>query len=485
MRVFSNKKYLGRCFLAIGICFLAILIFYWASGTRLHYEDWESPLTQAQEVAATVDNKTELSFYIAEHVDSLEKLSLFIGTFGRTNGGELSIRIEKGDGSLLTEFSEPLSSFDDYAFHTFTLPTPYKLNSREALCVTVTGKNIPDGDGVSLWYGTTFSTGRYSIPDMNGNEFTRNGETVNGKISYRIAGRNFFWIGKAFVPLAAVFFVLFCVYVFSFAERLLRGKDSFDIKALRTVERYRFLIKQLVGRDFKRKYKRSVLGVGWSVLNPLMTMIVQYFVFSTLFKSAIEHFIVYLLTGIVVMNFFAESIGLGITSILDNAHLINKVYMPKGIYPLSRVLSSLVNLLFTLIPLFVVTIASGLPITKAMLLIPIGLVLLLLFCYGIVLILSTSMTLFNDTLFLWNIISTLWMYLTPVFYPIDIIPQRFQGLYKLNPLYQYITFLRTILINGQAPTPRNYLGCILSAVIVLALGVYVFRKNEDKFVLYL
>ena len=485
MKLLSNKEYLKKCILAIA-CFLAfILVFYWASGTRLHYEEWQSQKTTPQEIAAVINDGVKVEFDFVEQVDSLEQVSLYVGTFGRTNEGELIVALSEPDGTKIKEFVEPLASFTDYDYHVFNLNSPYPMSKDKPIHMSIESKGVPAHQGVSLWFGTSINTGRYIIPDKNRSTFTVNGETVQGKVSYYIAGRNYFWIGKVFWPMAIVAFVFFSAYVVSYAERQLRGKESADIRAFWIFTRYKFLIKQLVGRDFKRKYKRSVLGVGWSFLNPLLTMLVQYFVFSTLFKSSIDHFIVYLMTGIVIMGFFSESIGLGITSIIDNAHLINKVFMPKGIYPLSRVLSSLVNLLFTLVPLLVVTIASGLPVTKAMLLMPIGLTFLMLFCYGMVLILSTMMTLFNDTLFLWNVVSTLWMYLTPIFYPIDIIPYKFRGIYKLNPMYQYITFFRTVLINGQAPTPRNYLGCILSAVVILMIGMYVFRKNEDKFILYL
>ena len=220
-------------------------------------------------------------------------------------------------------------------------------------------------------------------------------------------------------------------------------------------------------------------------MNPLLTMLVQYLVFSTIFKSTIENFIVYLLSGIILFNFFGEAVGLGLNSIIDNGHLINKVYMPKIIYPLSRVLSSSINLLISMLPLVVMMLATGLPLTKAMFLIPIGLLSLLVFCLGMSLLLSTAMVFFRDTSFLWNIVSTLWMYLTPTFYPVDIIPEAWLPLYKLNPMYQYITFLRSILLDGIAPSLELYVGCIVSAVVVFVLGYCVFKKNQDKFVLHL
>ena len=130
--------------------------------------------------------------------------------------------------------------------------------------------------------------------------------------------------------------------------------------ALIAIRKYRFLIRQLVSRDFKSKYKRSVFGVLWSFLNPLLTMFVQYIVFSNLFRFDIPYYPVYLLCGIIMFNYFSEACGMTLGSIVGNASLITKVYMPKYIYPLTRVLSSFVNLLISMVPLFIVTFASGL-----------------------------------------------------------------------------------------------------------------------------
>ncbi|MBR2926175.1 MAG: ABC transporter permease [Clostridia bacterium] len=247
--------------------------------------------------------------------------------------------------------------------------------------------------------------------------------------------------------------------------------------------KYRFLMKQLVARDFKTKYKRSVLGVLWSFLNPLLTMSIQFVIFSTLFKSDIDNFVVYLLTGIICFNFFSEAANMCLMSIIGNATLINKVYVPKYIYPLSRSLSSGINLLLSLIPLLLMLLITKTPITPAILLLPFALIMLFLFSYGVGLILATMMVFFRDTQFLWNIFSMLLMYLTPIFYPETIIPTQFLWLYRLNPMYQIITFVRTILIEGISPGPAAYLGCILVAVIPLLIGLLIFKKNEDKFVL--
>jgi len=223
----------------------------------------------------------------------------------------------------------------------------------------------------------------------------------------------------------------------------------------------------------------------WSFLNPLLTMSVQYLIFSALFKSDIPNYPVYLLSGLVFFNFFNEAVSMGMTSITGNAALIKKVYMPKYIYPLSRVMSSLVNFALALLPLFLVMLFTGTVFTPAMLLLVYDILCLVGFVTGMVLLLSTAMTFFQDTQFLWSVVSLMWMYLTPIFYPDTIITPTLLPIYRMNPMYQYITFARSCLISGVSPEPAAYLGCMISSVLVLGAGLVVFRKHQDRFILHL
>lgn len=244
-------------------------------------------------------------------------------------------------------------------------------------------------------------------------------------------------------------------------------------------------MRQLISRDFKTKYKRSILGVFWSFLNPLLTMTVQYIIFSTLFKSDIPNFPLYLLTGIVCFNFFNEACTMSLSSIVGNASLITKVYVPKYIYPFSRTLSSGINLLLSLIPLFAVMLVTGTPIRPALLLLPFGLICLLALSLGIGMFLSTAMVFFRDTQFLWGVVSMLWLYATPIFYPESIIGDQFMILFKCNPLYHIIRFIRIILMDGVSPEPKAYALCLIASFVPLLIGAVVFKKNQDKFILNL
>lgn len=174
-----------------------------------------------------------------------------------------------------------------------------------------------------------------------------------------------------------------------------------------------------------------------------------------------------------------------LTSIVGNANLLTKIYIPKYIYPLSRVLSSIVNLLISLIPLLLAVILGGPPITKAYVLVLFPLFCLAMFCLGLGLVLSASMVFFRDTQFLWNVISNVWMYATPIFYPANILPKQFSVVLYINPLYYFATFTRTCILDGVSPEPRMYVTCFAYAFIMLLIGAFVFKKTQDRFVVNL
>ena len=249
--------------------------------------------------------------------------------------------------------------------------------------------------------------------------------------------------------------------------------------------KYGFLLSQLVERDFKTKYRRSVLGVLWSLLNPLMIMTVQYLVFSTLFRFDIPNYSVYILSGIVIFNYMSEATSQAMTCIVQNASLINKVYMPKYIYPFSRVLSSGVNFLFSLIALYIVIIISGMKITYHHFALLYGVGCLFVFICGVALFLASLMVFFRDTQFLYSIVLTIWTYITPIFYPENILPPSMKVVMEFNPMYHFIRFIRVIILNNGFPDLLAWVYCALFAIISLVIGTIVFRKTQNQFILYL
>lgn len=252
-----------------------------------------------------------------------------------------------------------------------------------------------------------------------------------------------------------------------------------------TIMKYRFLLGQLVGRDFKTRYKRSVLGVLWSMLNPLLTMCVQYLIFSNLFKWDVDNYAVYLLIGTVTFNFFSEATQAALTSITGSASLITKVYVPTYVFPVAKVLSSCINFFFSTLALYLIVFIQGIPLNVYHFLIPLMYVALVMFSCGIGLILSALMVYFRDTQFLYSVLIVLWMYLTPLFYPVDIIPENMMGIYTMNPMYQYVTFFRTLVLDAVMPSVEQFGWCFGYGVGALIIGFLVFRKMKNNFILYI
>ena len=265
------------------------------------------------------------------------------------------------------------------------------------------------------------------------------------------------------------------------------------IKAIiNNFKKYSFLMSQMIMRDFKVKYKRSVLGVVWSLLYPVLMMAVMALVFSNMFKFKVEgvNYLVYLMIGLVFFNYFNEASTTAMSSVITNFSLINKVYIPKYIFPLSKCLFVGINFLLTLIPLLIIIVFTGTPETRCIinvyyLLIPIAFVCMFLFTVGIGFILSAIAVFFRDILYIYGIIMTIWTYFTPIFYDLSILPVKLQALFKLNPLYQFINFVRTIVLYNQLPSFGNFLGCIFYGVFIFLIGCIVFKKNQDKFIYYI
>lgn len=251
-------------------------------------------------------------------------------------------------------------------------------------------------------------------------------------------------------------------------------------------KKYQFLLSQLVSRDFKVKYKRSILGVLWSLLYPLLTMVVMAIVFSNVFKFSTTgvSYLAYLMTGLVMFNYFSEATNLSMSSVVANFSLLNKIYIPKYIFPLEKCLFVGINFLLTLIPLYGVIIFTGTGLNLYHLFLPFVFVCLFMFTLGVSLILSTIAVFLRDMFYIYGIIIMIWTYLTPIMYDIAIISPGLQPLLKLNPLYHYINFARRIVLYHEMPSAFTWGVCLGSSVVVLCLGLIVFKKNQDKFIYY-
>ncbi len=249
---------------------------------------------------------------------------------------------------------------------------------------------------------------------------------------------------------------------------------------------FRHLLKQLVIKDIKLKYRRSFLGYLWSVLNPLLVMVVMLLVFSHMFRSDIENFPAYLIIGQTLFNFMSEATNQAIYSITGNASLLQKVYVPKYIFTLSKVTSSLVNLLFAMGAMVIVFIVSRVKFSCYMFLMPVVLMELYLFSLGLGLFLAQAAVFFRDIQYIYTVLLTAWTYMTPLFYPMSLLPESMQrGIKLFNPMYHYVTQFRELVMYQSLPGWRSVTYGFLLAILCLGIGTWSFLRSQDKFILYI
>ena len=245
-----------------------------------------------------------------------------------------------------------------------------------------------------------------------------------------------------------------------------------------------FVLSSLVGKDFKLKYRRSVLGILWSVLNPLLMMVVLSVVFSFFFRFQIEYYPVYLILGQTLFTFMTDATSNAMGSIVDSASLIKKIRINKAIFPIEKVTFCLDNFLFSLVAVIGVMVFFQIQPNFNMLLLPVLLISIYLFSLGLGLLLSSLAVFFRDMFHLWSVFTMAWMYLTPVFYPVEILPDWVFSAMQFNPMYYYIGFFRDIFLNGTTPDAVCFLACFGMAIVALAIGYLVFSKTQRKFILY-
>ncbi|MDI9210786.1 MAG: ABC transporter permease [Clostridium butyricum] len=469
------KKY---SVIAIVVYFVLAILFHNVAGKELYYKASKGNLESVQGSTSTyeITNHFNIKQTFVCKSDEIEYISLQFATFGRMNSGNINVKLINND-KILMDKNLDVSTLIDCGFVDIYADNPISNVQGELLDIEITSEFGENGNAVAPWYNPTLN--------IEGQQLYMNSEKVNGTICFKTFGRDHIKYSQYYWEFVAMIGAVLAIYLIRLNYKYKNGKKGTIIKFIESSIKYKFLIQQLVNRDFKAKYKRSVLGICWSFLNPLLTMLVQYIVFSTIFKSDIDNYPVYLLSGIILFNFFTEAVGMSLTSIVGNATLITKVYMPKCIYPITKVLSSTINLLISMIPLYIVIIIMNVKITKATLLLPFVILCVIAFCIGLGLILSSAMVFFRDTQFLWGVISLLWMYATPLFYPETIIPAQFMMIYKLNPMYHFIRFFRIVILYGTSPEPMVYFQCLLCAGVMLLIGSIVFKKTQDKFVLYI
>lgn len=473
-------KFDQGCILVVILYFLTAILLYYAAGDQLYERSANQAVINPGRDYPSEEfvNGFILRQTFRCDMDTMDGFSIYIAVFQRVNAGHLNIRLyDDTAGRLLYETQKDMSQMEEGQAVMVSFPKRLEALRGHMLVIELKSEDSITGNAVGAWCHLT--------PQPEHMQMYRNGEKVEGNLCFDTFGTDQVWTGPHYWQIVIPVGLALTVYCFYLVRQYHRNRKNKIIIAVWLIHKYQFLMKQLVSRDFKIKYKRSILGALWSFVNPLLMMSVQYVVFSTIFQADIQNYPVYLLAGIVLFNFFSESTNISLYAITGNAGLITKVYVPKYVYPVSKVVSTSIHLLISLIPLWMMSFATGVKVTKAWLLIPFDLLFLFTFCLGIGFMLSAAMVFFRDMQFIWSVFSMVLTYATPIFYPESILPDAWIGLLGLNPMYHFIQFFRKIILEGISPQPREYLICTCISCAFLAAGIWMFRKLQDKFIFYI
>ncbi len=250
-------------------------------------------------------------------------------------------------------------------------------------------------------------------------------------------------------------------------------------------KKYRFVFEELIKRDFKKKYKRTVLGMGWSLVSPLLQLLVMGIVFTQIFGRDIPHFIIYMFSGNLIFGFFREATMGGMTSLVHNSAIITKINVPKYLFLLAKISASLINFLLTLCIYFIFVAIDGIIFSPRFFLLIYPVICLLIFNIGIGAILSALYVFFKDIQYLYDIFIMLLLYVSAIFYSVDMFPDKYQLLFNFNPIYVYIKYFRQVVIEGIMPSLQHHVLCLIYALLALITGAWIYKKNNYKFIYYM
>lgn len=253
---------------------------------------------------------------------------------------------------------------------------------------------------------------------------------------------------------------------------------------LQKLKQYQFLFEELVKRDFTRKYKRTILGMAWSVISPLMNLLIMWMVFGRMLGGSVEHYVIFLFSGQLLFSFFSDATNLGMTSLVGNAGIFTKVNVPKYLFLFSQNVSSLINFGLTLAVYLVFVALDGIPFTWKFLLLLYPILCEVIFNLGMGLILSALYVFFRDVQYLWGIATQLIMWMSAIFYSIDSFSESARRLFLLNPMYLFIRYFRKIVIEATIPTPQFHLLMLADALLAFGVGAWMYKKYNTEFLYY-
>ena len=256
------------------------------------------------------------------------------------------------------------------------------------------------------------------------------------------------------------------------------------IELVRYSYRYWELIWALALKDLKIRYKRSVLGFMWALLNPALLMVVLTVVFSTIMRFAIPHYAIFLLSVLLPWTFFSQSLSYAVEAIVTNGDLIKKVAVPKMVFPMAALVSNIINLLLSLIPLAILVPLLRHPFYWTWLYLPVPLMALAIFTLGMTFFFAVANVFYRDVAHILQIVLSAWFYLTPIIYPLDMIPSKYRWFFKLNPMVYVVNGFRLAVYYGQLPRISSIAASFACALVSLSIGYAIFRRYQDTFVFY-
>ncbi len=258
-----------------------------------------------------------------------------------------------------------------------------------------------------------------------------------------------------------------------------RAKPFYE--ELQALVRYRDLIGQLIARSVKVRYKRSFLGVAWTMVNPLLTMAVLTLVFANIFRFPGQDYALHVLSGLLIWNFFAQSTTAAMNDLVWSGGLLGRIFVPKAAFAVSALGTGLINLVLALGAYVIIALALGASLPATILLLPLPIFLAGLFTLGVALMVSTAAIYFPDTVPMYEVLLTAWMYLTPVIYPVEVLPEDLRAILRLNPLYPLVTSFREVLIEGRFPDGGTLLSSLAVSIGMLLLGWLIFTRKAREY----
>jgi ABC-2 type transport system permease protein len=254
------------------------------------------------------------------------------------------------------------------------------------------------------------------------------------------------------------------------------------MKVIKELYKYRQMIISLVRQDLRSRYKASALGFLWTFINPLLQLIVYTIVFSIIMKNGIDKYYIFLFVALIPWFFFSASVSGGAASVVNRKELLKKIYFPRQVLPIAYVSSSFVNMLFSFVVVFVVLIISGVGVDfKALIYLPIIMLVEYLLALGIAMLVSALNVYFRDLEYILGILTMAWMYMTPIMYSNEMVPEKYQVIFKFNPMSSIITAYRDILYYKQAPQISTLIQAILLGIVFMIIGNIVFERLQKGF----